>query len=74
VGSFFSCYHNYNNRKFGFFYLATISIIGGGIYLCFDHKHFHNKFIFLLPSFHSLVATSTFTIIKKILLLSFHNP
>jgi hypothetical protein len=58
----------------GFFNLATISIVGGGIYLRFDHKHFHNKFIFLLPSFHNLVATSTFTIKEKFLLLSFHNP
>jgi len=74
VGSFFSCYHNYNNGRLGFFYLAAISTVGGGIYLHFDHKHFHNKFIFLLPSFHSLVATSTFTIKKKFLLLSFHNP
>jgi hypothetical protein len=47
----------------GFFYLATISTIGGGIYLCFDHKHFHNNVFFLLPSFHNHVATSTFTII-----------
>ncbi len=36
VGSFFSCYHNYNNGRFGFvFFLVTISTLGGGIYLCF---------------------------------------
>jgi len=58
----------------GFFYLAAISTVGGGIYLRLDHKHFHNKFIFLLPSFHNLVATSTFTIKKNFLQLSFHNP
>jgi len=27
-----------------------------------DHKHFHNKFFFLLPSFDNPVATNTFTI------------
>jgi hypothetical protein len=26
------------------------------------HKHIHNKFFFLAPSFHSHVARSTFTI------------
>jgi hypothetical protein len=36
MGSFFSCYHNYNNGRFGFvFVLAAISTVGGGIYLCF---------------------------------------
>ncbi len=55
MGSFFSCSHNYNNRKFGFvFFIAAISRIGGGIYLRFDHKHFHNNFFFLLPFFHNL--------------------
>jgi hypothetical protein len=46
MGSFFSCYHNYNNGKFGFFFFAAISIVGGGIYLCFlswcrDEKEQH---------------------------------
>jgi hypothetical protein len=36
-----------------FFFLVAISTLGGGIYLRFDHKHFHNKFFFLLPSFHN---------------------
>ncbi len=45
MGSFLSCYHNYNNGRFGFvFFLAAISTIGGGIYLRFDHKHFNNNF------------------------------
>ncbi len=35
MGSFFSYYHNYNNGRFGFFFLVTISTLGGGIYLCF---------------------------------------
>jgi len=58
----------------GFFYLATINTLGGGIYLRFDHKHFHDKKKILLPSFHSLVATSTFTIIFSFFLPSFHSP
>jgi hypothetical protein len=58
----------------GFFYLVAISTVGGGIYLRFDHKHFHNKFIFLLLSFHSLVVTSTFTIFKKKLATFFSQP
>jgi hypothetical protein len=36
VGSFFSCYHNYNNGRFGFvLFIAAIRTIGGGIYLRF---------------------------------------
>jgi hypothetical protein len=35
VGSFLSCCHNYNNERFGFFFLVAINTIGGGIYLCF---------------------------------------
>jgi hypothetical protein len=35
VGSFFSCCHNYNKGRFGFFFLVAISTVGGGIYLCF---------------------------------------
>jgi type III secretory pathway component EscR len=35
------------------------------------HKHIHNKKILLLPSFHSLVARSTFTIIFLICYLPF---
>jgi hypothetical protein len=41
--------------------------------LNFDHKHFHNKFVFLLPSFHNHVATSTFTIIFFLAIL-FSQP
>jgi len=51
VGSFFSCYHNYNNGRF--FYLAAINTVGGGIYLRLDHKHLHNNFFVLLLSFHN---------------------
>jgi len=58
----------------GFFYLDAISTISCGIYLRFDHKYFHNKFFFFLPSFHSLMATSTFRIIFFFLLPSFHSP
>jgi len=35
VGSFFFFCHNYNKGKFGFFFLVTINIIGGEIYLYF---------------------------------------
>jgi hypothetical protein len=36
VGSFFSCYHNYNKGRFGFFFfLVAINTLGGGIYLHF---------------------------------------
>ncbi len=31
----FSCCHNYNNVRFGFFFLAIISTVGGEINLCF---------------------------------------
>jgi len=27
VGSFFSCYHNYNKEGLGFFFLAAINIV-----------------------------------------------
>ncbi len=37
------------------------------------HKHVHNLKKFLLPSFDSPVARSTFTINKKFLLRSFHS-
>jgi hypothetical protein len=37
------------------------------------HKHVHNKKNFLMPSFHSPIAKSTFTIKKKFLLPSFHS-
>jgi hypothetical protein len=37
-----------------FFYLAAINIIGGGIYLRFDHKHFHNKKISCCLPFKAL--------------------
>jgi hypothetical protein len=33
LGLFFSCCHKYNNVRFGFFFLADISIVGGEIYL-----------------------------------------
>jgi hypothetical protein len=53
VGSFFFCYHNHNNGRFGFiFFLVAISTVGGGIYLPFDHKHLHNNF-FCLATFLS---------------------
>jgi hypothetical protein len=37
----------------GGFFFAAINIVGGGIYLRFDNKNFHNNFFFLLPSFHN---------------------
>jgi hypothetical protein len=36
----------------GLFFVVAISIVGGGIYLHFDHKHFHNNF-FCLGTFFS---------------------
>jgi hypothetical protein len=31
----------------GLFFLDAMSTWGGGIYLCFDHKHLHNNLFFL---------------------------
>ncbi len=77
-------FHNYNKYFFlaiiitimkglGFFNFDAVSTVGGGIYLHFDHKYFHNNFFFLLPSFHNPMATSTFTLIFFLLLPSFHS-
>jgi len=40
-------------ESLGLFFLVAISTVGGGIYFHFDHKHLHNIFFFLLPSFHN---------------------